>query len=205
MARWSFGLRQLFFWTAAIALGLVALRSASTTWVAAMLGLILLTMTAAILFAMFRQGAERAYWIGFTTFGWMYLLLLFAGWSQQTTDAADTPLRPYNLVTTQISNACYHWLYDAAFATYYNGLRLGGGLGSGGYGGMGSGAMGPVGGSGMGMSGMVSAQPPAPGPNETDFANVAHALWTVLLAACGGWLAHWLYSTGRKGDESPPP
>ena len=46
MARWSFGLRQLFLWTAAIALGLVALRSASSLWVAAMTGLALVVLAA---------------------------------------------------------------------------------------------------------------------------------------------------------------
>ena len=43
---------------------------------------------------------------------------------------------------------------------------------------------------------------PPPGPNEGDFVNVAHALWTLLFAAIGGFLAFWLYSTGPGRDES---
>jgi len=65
MARWSFGLRQLFFWTAAIALGLVALRSASATWVGAMLGLATTALAVSILLIVFRHDPKRAYWIGF--------------------------------------------------------------------------------------------------------------------------------------------
>ena len=191
----TFSLRQLLVWMGVIAMGCVALRSASTIWVAVMLGLALLTMTAAILFAVFRQGAERAYWIGFATFGWMYLLLLYSGWSLQTNDAPETPLRPHNILTSRISSACYHWLYDAAFAKYFASFpsgRYGGGMGGMG-GGFGSGGFGSMGGS--------PARPPAPGPNEGDFVNVAHALWTLLLAAFGGLLAQWL-SSSRKGNES---
>jgi len=177
-----------------IALGCVALRSASTFWVAVMLGLVLLTMTAAIFFAVFRQGAERAYWIGFATFGWVYLLLLYSGWSMQTNDAPDSPLRPHNLLTSQISAACYHRLYDAAFAKYFASYPSGGF--SGGMGGMRGGS----GTSGFGAMGAGPARPPAPGPNEGDFTNVSHALFTLLLAAVGGLYAQWL-SNGRKGNE----
>jgi hypothetical protein len=95
LPRWSFGLRQLFLWTAAIALGLVALRSASPTWVAAMLGLALAVLTAAILLIVFRRGAQRAYWVGFATVGWMYLLLVFAGWTLARLGSNDNPLHAH--------------------------------------------------------------------------------------------------------------
>ena len=58
MTRWSFGLRQLFLWTAAIALGLVALRSATMNWVAGMFGLALAVLVVSVLLVARRAGAS---------------------------------------------------------------------------------------------------------------------------------------------------
>ena len=102
LPRWSFGLRQLFLWTAAIALGLVALRSATMTWVAAMLGLALAVLTVSILLVIFRRGPQRAFWIGFATVGWMYLLLVVVSWTLARMAADDNPLRAHNLITQQL-------------------------------------------------------------------------------------------------------
>ncbi len=215
MARWSFGLRHLFLWTAAVALGLVALRSASATWVAAMLGLTFVALTASILLAVFRQGPQRAYWIGFAAFGWAYLLLLLVSWTLgQSTTTNDNPLRARNLVTQRLSRGAYHWLYDEAFAQYNTSAAMGpsvysgggssmssmeGGYDGGGYSGgdMSSGGV-MLGGVGMMPGDPPPPPPPPPGPNVTDFVNVAHALWTLLLATLGGCLAWWLYATGPR-------
>src|SRR5687768_6826175 len=59
LPRWSFGLRQLFLWMAAIAVGLVALRSATMTWVAATLGLAIAVLAASILLVIYRRGASE--------------------------------------------------------------------------------------------------------------------------------------------------
>jgi hypothetical protein len=228
LPKFSFGLRQLFLWTAAIALGLVALRSASPFWVAAMMGLALLVLASSILLVVFRQGATRAYWIGFATFGWLYTLLLCTGWwPVDPTSDVNSPFRAHNFLTQQVSDAAYHWLYDKAFEKYYTAVSMssggmygpGGGMGSasmGGYSGsfgpgmtpggmsggmpMMSGAM-PA--SGMGMGGPAPPFGPPPGPNQSDFVRVAHALWTLLLATIGGCLAFWLYSTGPGRSERP--
>jgi hypothetical protein len=60
-----------------------------------------------------------------------------------------------------------------------------------GYGGMGSGM------------GMPAPPGPPPGPAEHQFANVAHALWTILLAMLGGCLASWLYATKKDSPTAP--
>jgi hypothetical protein len=211
--RWSFGLRQLFLWTAAIALALVALRSASTTWVAGMLGLAFVTLTASIQFAIFRQGPRRAFWMGFATFGWAYLLLLLVSWTLGRSTVNDSPLRAQNLPTQQLASGSYHWLYDEAFEKYNVSVSMssvgsypGYGGSMGGMGGDMYGGGGMAGDSGMmssgmpgmpgGLGGPVSPPGPPPGPNVVDFVNVAHALWTLLFAAIGGCLAYWLYMTG---------
>ena len=69
---------------------------------------------------------------------------------------------------------------------YVSGTSMPGGGGSG---------FGPMG----GMGGAV--QPAFTGPSHGDFVNVAHSLWALLLAACGGWLARWLYATGPAAKK----
>ena len=198
-----FSIRQLLIWTAVIALGCVALRSAKPTWVAAMLAFTLLVLATAALFAVFRQGADRAQWIGFSVFGWLNLLLLTVGWFGASSDpnSLANPLRPYNLATTKLSI----WLYDRMYTQPQTQYGMGGmGFTGGGFGSMpmGSGMGMPGGGMGSmsGMPGtfgmMAGGPPPFTGPSQDDFINVAHSLWTLLLAACGGWLARWIYATG---------
>lgn len=207
--RWSFNLRQLFLWTAVIAVGCVALRSASSTWIGVMFGVTFLALATALLLVVFRQGVQRAYWIGFATFGWLYIALLLVSWSVDPNTPSDNPFQPANLATRQVSSACYHWLYDAAFEKHFASYQPASGMGGygGGMGGMssmmgsgggmygGSGGMGMMPGAGGGYVGTMVPPGPPPGPNEGDFANVAHSLWTILLAAIGGCLAHWLYVT----------
>jgi hypothetical protein len=219
----SFGLRQMFLWTATIALGLVALRSATGTLVAGMFALTFATLTASILFAVFRQAQKRAFWIGFTIFGWAYFLLLLVSWTLGRNTANDNPLRAANLVTQRLSSLSYHGLYDKAFeryqvsipsGTYYGPMAGGGYVGSGMMSddvddaGMedGSSDMMPGGGGSLGsgsasLGGLVPPPGPLPGPNVINFVNVAHALWTLLFAVIGGGLAQWLYMTGLPRSE----
>jgi hypothetical protein len=204
-----FSIRQLLIWTAVIALGCVALRSASPGWVAALSSLTPLVLATATLFAVFRQGADRAHWIGFAAFGWLYFLLLAVGWYGASSDpnSWENPIRPYNLATAKLGV----WLYDRMYSqpqTQYG--MVGSGFGGSGFtgGGMGSAPMGmgmPGGmGSMSGMPGMGGGGPPVfTGPSQNDFLNVAHAFWTLLIAACGGWLARWIYATGPAVKNKP--
>jgi hypothetical protein len=202
LPRWTFRLLQLFLVTAAIALGLVALRSASPTWVGAMMGLALLALAGSILLIIFRRAQQRAYWIGFATFGWLYAVLLAAGWWPVDPNSdVNSPYRAHNFLTQQLSSATYHWLYDKAFEKYFASSPYTGMGGSGGYSGPYAGGAGSMyAGSGMpvgpGMGGPAPIPGPPPGPNESDFVRVAHALWTLFFAAIGGCLAGWLYATG---------
>lgn len=202
-----FSIRHLLLWTAAIALGCVALRSASSGWVAAMLALTTLVLATAVLLAVFRQGADRAHWVGFAAFGWLYLLLLMFGWSGSSSDLGswENPFLPYNLATAKLSAWCYDRLYAPPEVEYTTGGMSGFSSMSGFDGGgptMGMGKM-P---SGMGPMGGMPGGGGAPafdGPAQGDFVNVAHSLWALLLAACGGWLARWLYATGPGAKKEP--
>jgi len=198
-----FSIRHLLAWTVFVAFGCIALRSASTTWVAAVFGLVLLFFAAALLLVIFGQAADRAYWVGFALIGWLYLILLMYGWGLDPNSSQNNPLRPSNLITGRLSALCYDRIYSSSTPQYVMGAGFGAsgfGMGSadGGYGsdfGGGSPAAGvPPGISGSPVSvGYAVPVPTFAGPTQDEFVNVAHALWALILAACGGWFAQWLY------------
>ncbi|MCI0357606.1 MAG: hypothetical protein L0211_03860 [Planctomycetaceae bacterium] len=205
---WRFTLRQFLAAIAFIALGCVALRSASSWWVSAMLGLTLFVLTASLLLVVYRRDADRAWWAGFATFGWAYVLMLILGW---TLNAG--PLRTSGLVTNKLSRAAHEWLYseaDAGTGGYgsssgYGGYGSGGadmGYGSRGYGSSMPGTSGaPPAYGGYGGMGPPPPNPPPPAfspPTMDHFVNVAHALWALVLAFGGGWVSLVIYWTGRR-------
>jgi energy-coupling factor transporter transmembrane protein EcfT len=200
---WRFSLRQLFVWMAVIALGCVALRNASGAWVAAMLGLAQLALATAILLVIFRRGAERAYWIGFATFGWLYLLLVLVNWSFASNTNSASLFGPHHLATTRLSDACYHCLFDEAFERYFAKFPLPS-SGDPAAPRMATSAIPPPVAFNPAL-GSMGQRPPYPGPDEGSFANVAHALWTILLAAIGGCLARWLYTTNQERRPADGP
>lgn len=164
-----------------------------------MLGLAFFTLTAALLLVIYRRDVERAFWVGFATFGWVYLLLLVYGWGVEN---VNSPVRTSSMVTDRISRASYDWLFAEATTQGYGGGYFVGGDGG-------------IGGSNMG-SGYGSSLPPVPSsaglppgygtmvarptpafapPTKKDFTNVAHGIWAILLAAIGGQLARLIYRT----------
>jgi hypothetical protein len=207
-AAWRFSIRHILIWTAAVGLACVALRNASAAWVGMAQAAVLLTLATAILLVIFRRGREQAYWIGFALFGGLYTLLLLVGWisSGMTNQFVDHPFRPYNLATTKASTWAYNLLVKVgALHTEqqvlgsdsmdgmggYGGGMMMSGYGSGQYGG------GPSGGAGdpFGSLGGHATVPVLVGPSLDEFNNVAHSLWTLLIAVAGGCLARWLYAS----------
>ena len=194
-----FSIRHLLIGTGLVALSCVALRGASATWVAVVFALVLLSLTSSLLLLIFRQEEARAYWIGFALVIGLYLLVLFGGWGL---DQNNHPLSPSNLITGRITKSCYQWLYSSGdFQVGVQSYSM-------------SGVSSPPGGI-ITLSNTI-ANSPVPGgvpgtvsftvtttnrptsavPTQDDFLNVAHGLWALVLAACGGWFARWLYVTG---------
>ncbi|MBC7855629.1 MAG: hypothetical protein IAF94_19535 [Pirellulaceae bacterium] len=134
------------------------------------------------------------------------------------------PLNYHHLLTTKLTTWSYSRLPAALTTEYLPGTSSGGSGSSGGsYGGMSGGGPGagtvgmPAMGSGMGMpgagmpppmsgSGMMPGSgiiPPGPNPNprfvdQNIYTQVAHALWTIIIAALGGALACWFYKTRQR-------
>ena len=61
-------------------LGLAGLKSATVLWTTAATTVTLGLLLAAVLGAALLRGAERAFWLGFALFGWVYLLLVDWSW-----------------------------------------------------------------------------------------------------------------------------
>lgn len=58
-----------------VGMGLGAIRHATVVWTSLASTLVLGLLLVAILGAIFLRGPDRAYWIGFALFGWVYLVL----------------------------------------------------------------------------------------------------------------------------------
>jgi hypothetical protein len=70
-----FSISGLMVIVLASAVGLAALRNPSATWAGAMLVLTCAILALAVVGAIDRRGAERAWWLGSSLFGWGYLAL----------------------------------------------------------------------------------------------------------------------------------
>jgi hypothetical protein len=171
---WRFTIRQLLIWTTFVGLGCVALRSASPIWTSVMYGLLLSALSAAVLLPIFRTGSARAYWIGFAVCGFLYLVVFIYGQALGSDyDSSENPLATNSLITSRLATHLYDFLYEP---------RL----------------------HGHGISGFsyeVRYPENETDPAYVDFLNTSHALWTLFLAACGGWLARWIYATGPAAKK----
>ena len=156
-----FSIARLMAVVLAMALGFGALRTASAralgitltaTW--AMLGI-------AIVGAICRRGAERAFWLGFAVCGWVYI----------DCPAHHVPAWP-QLPTRGLLEA-------------------------------------------LGRVMRIPIDPAAPGrfgvdPWKQSFLGIGDCLWSLVFASLGGWLARFLFGTGRDpspeiGAGIPPP
>jgi hypothetical protein len=167
-------------------------------WVAGVLALVLASLGAAVMLAVFRDGTSQAFWVGFGVIGGLYLLLLAYGWSLDAHSSGSNPLSPNNVITGRLAELSYNWLFSVRptqtrmnfkFATQQS-----------------------MAGANRVLTFTTSTQPQPSGvytfvataasvpsgPSSQDFVNVAHGFWALLLAACGGWFAQWLYVTKRE-------
>src|SRR5689334_15447370 len=65
---------------ALIGVALAALRSPTQLWAGITLSASLAAVTLAVLAAVYRRGRSRAFWVGFSVCGWVYLTLHLGPW-----------------------------------------------------------------------------------------------------------------------------
>ena len=75
-------------------LGFAALRTPSELWADTIFSLLLATLSAGLLAALLLPREDRAFWLGFTLFGWGYAVFCFGPWSR-------TEVAPH-LITTEL-------------------------------------------------------------------------------------------------------
>jgi hypothetical protein len=75
MARLRFTLAQLMAIVFYLGFGFAALRNADEFWASAAYTLAAVSVSAALVGALMRRGVARAPWVGFTVFGYTYLLV----------------------------------------------------------------------------------------------------------------------------------
>jgi hypothetical protein len=71
---------ELMFIVLVTAIGLAAIRSGSPAWAGAMLSITIFAMICSLLGVALRRAQRRAYWLGFATLGWSYLLIMYVPW-----------------------------------------------------------------------------------------------------------------------------
>jgi hypothetical protein len=74
MGRFRFSIAALVGVVLFVGVALAALRAADDSWDCGVFGLALGALTTAVLLTIHRTGRRRAYWLGFTLFGWTYLV-----------------------------------------------------------------------------------------------------------------------------------
>jgi hypothetical protein len=73
MRRFRFSIASLLGVVLLVAIAVAALRAATDPWDSGVFGVTLLTLLIAVLLTVHRTDRRRAYWLGFSLFGWAYL------------------------------------------------------------------------------------------------------------------------------------
>jgi hypothetical protein len=99
MERVRFSISGIMGFIAIAAVGLVGLREGTEVWASLTFALTAIALLMAVPSLIYSQGAERAGWVGFTLFGWVYLVFMFSPWSYQS---PGIPSFPTNWLLTTV-------------------------------------------------------------------------------------------------------
>lgn len=86
MVRLRFSLASLVAAVFVIALWCAALRQSSKLWASALFTLTVGVLFIALLGAVYDRAGRRAFWLGFSLFGWGYHLFVFGPWFRSATN-----------------------------------------------------------------------------------------------------------------------
>jgi hypothetical protein len=99
MGRFRITIARLLLVIANCGVGFAALRSPSWIWASTVFSVVVASLAAATLTAVYRLGARRAFWSGFAFCGWLYLGLSSYPWG----DSNQSPL----IVTSALMDLAY--------------------------------------------------------------------------------------------------
>lgn len=194
MRRFRFSIASLLGVVLFIAVALAALRASTDIWDSGMLGLDLLILLTAVLLSVHRTDRERAYWLGFSLFGWVYLLV-----------SLIPPLESRLPTTKGLAYLESKLPRRETASQFLHRLLVSGDQGR-------PGSSQPVypdltgsGAADWSYSWMFTGVAP-PGPNGTmeNFVRIGHSLLAMVLAFLGGHLSRHLYGRGREDRSNPP-
>lgn len=80
MRSFRFSIAHLLLLIVFLGFSFAALRSPSQLWANAWFSAALVVLTIAVLAAVYRRGRRRAFWVGFASCGWLYLVLAVGPW-----------------------------------------------------------------------------------------------------------------------------
>ena len=217
----QFSVRGLLVAVTMAAVGIAALLNASVWLDALAWGAALLVLSTAVLLTVYRRQEQRAFWVGFTVFGGIYLLLIVqsftADWKNDP--LSSNPLHYNALATTKVMTLLYQavlpdsrqqeqitlpasdrdiavWNSDTGVAMNVPGQTLRVDFTTT----VNSLAFAPDGGSVL-----ISGNKMAPNPSYIPlgkFISIGHTLWLLLIAAVGGKVCRIVYRTRPKEPQS---
>jgi hypothetical protein len=215
----QFSIRGLLVGVTITGVGIAALLRAGPWPEALSFGAALCLLGSALLLVVYRRDERRAFWLGFSVFGWLYLAVLIYSWtpSANSQAARTDPLVESSLLTTRLSHMAYNSLLpeskkqphvpmmngdgSAPMTVYYT-TGDGQGLTA-------TGTM-PAPSDGSSSTTMISlaftpsgalmATNPDYVPIES-FTRIGHTLWLLLIAAVGGKTCQIIYRTRPRMEE----
>jgi hypothetical protein len=196
MRRPRFTIASLLGLVVFLAVGLAALRAATDSWDSGVLGVTLTLLMASVLLAVHRTGLGLAYWLGFSLFGWVYLVMSLVPPVEArlpTTKALsylDSQVPGRSFTVTAVLNG---WngrpgspVTTIAFSP--DGRSIGSSQGS-----------------TVRLWNLATGRALA-GPNGTseNFLRIGHSLLALVMAFLGAHLSRYLYASGRPGSAEHP-
>ena len=176
-----------------VAVALAALRAADDAWDAGTFGLTLLILMVSVLMTVHRRGQRRAFWLGFSLFGWAYLALSLV----PSVEARLPTSKGLAYLDSQVPGR-------AGLVTFTVSLN----------------GQPPPAGSSVAFSPqgrtLATSSPQGavriwnattgrllsgPGGTTENFVRIGHSLLAVVFGLVGGRLSRWLYDKGRGREE----
>lgn len=200
---WSvFSLKKLLAGVAFCAVGLAALLGANDLWTSALMFAVVIALLTSVVAIVFYRGAAQAFWIGFAVFGWGYFWA--AHWHDHkdetwTLDRAASGSGA--LLTTELLLIVYVDVLPHVRDQPLDFRRPIFG-GSGGYFQVSPSLQNAINAAAPPPESALSRSTATTYPNQEQFIEVGHYLFTLLLAYFGGRLALFLHARARRHEAN---